>query len=483
MEFLRIAASDRVAVVHPDGSAVTYRELLRSADQAGRLLPHRRKALVALFGDREPGTLVTYVAALRQGHAVGWFGSVPDPAQRVALVRRFRPDVIVAPPHQLADSVPGSTYRPVGSAFLGVAVARQVGGPRPDVHPDTSVLLMTSGSMSSGRAVRLSGAAIAANSRAIAEALDIRPNSRAATALPLFYSYGLSVINSHFAMGASVLLTDAPASGTRFWREFAAAGCTIFPAVPLHLQWLTRTRRAWNLVPTLRAVTVSGARTSATLAKSIHEQAERIGFQFFKMYGQTEATARISVLQHEDLPARPDSVGRVVPGSTVVIEGDDGGQVPDGTEGHIIYRGPNAMQGYADSAADLSRPDEMAGTVDTRDLGFMADGFLHVTGRTGRFVKPGGRRLELDVVEELFSEVASSAVVGTDDERAHVFVEGGPLPAIEEVRSGILRQGRVGPDDLRIHFVASLPRRLNGKVDYRALYETAMAQGPDKAEF
>ncbi|WP_327347356.1 AMP-binding protein [Streptomyces europaeiscabiei] len=473
MDPLSLPADDRVAVVGADGSRLTYRELVRRADGLGPSLPQDRKGLVALFGDRDLGTLIAYVAALRHGHAVAWFGSVTGTARQQELVRRFRPDVVVAPGGELAELLTGFPYRPLEQQAAGVHVARRTDGTTLEVHEDTSVLLLTSGTMGSGRAVRLSGAAVVSNSRGIIDALSVRSTGRAATSIPLYHAYGLSVLNSHLIAGASVLLTETPASGVRFWKEFAAAECTAFAAVPFHIQWLVRSRLAWDRVPTLAAVTVSGARTPEAVAQACHQRVDAAGFRFYKMYGQTEATSRISVLAHEEFADHPDSVGRVIAGSAVVVTDESGVVQPDGVSGRIVYRGPNAMQGYAADAAALAAPDLMRGVVDTGDSGFLSDGYLYVEGRLGRFVKPNGKRLELDLVERRFEELAPAAAVGTDDEKAHLFIEGRQTSVIQELRLDIVTRAGIGPDALQIHFLDSIPRKKSGKVDYGTLKQLA----------
>jgi len=474
MDPLALPISDSVAVAGADGSQLTYRELVRRADNLGPYLPQERKGLVALLGDRDLATLIAYVAALRHGHAVAWFGSAGTASRRQDLVRRFRPDVVVAPARELAEALLGLPYRLLESEAAGVhAAGRTDGTAPPEVNDETSVLLLTSGTMSGGRAVRLSGAAVASNSRGVIDALAVRPTGCAVTSLPLYYSYGLSVLNSHLIAGASVLLTETPATSVRFWREFTTAECTSFAGVPFHLEWLAHSRLTWDRVPTLEAVTVSGARIGSAVAQAFHQRADAAGIRFHKMYGQTEATARISVLSHNDFVDHPDSVGRVIVGSSVLITDESGVAQQDGVLGRIVYRGPNAMQGYADDAVGLAAPDEMRGTVDTGDSGFLADGYLHVHGRTGRFIKPNGKRLELDLVERCFEQLAPAAVVGTGDERAHLFVEGKQSSAIKDLRFNIIMRAGIAPEELQIHFVDSIPRMKSGKVDYGSLAEMA----------
>lgn len=457
MDPIGLRPTGRVALV-TDGGELTHRDLLRLVTDAARALPPRR-GLVALLGDREPGTVAAYLATLRGGHTAAWFGAAGGGARLRALIDGYEPELLVGPAQAVGAAVAGGGYRPVDAPGLpGVVAARRTGPAPADIDPGTQLVLLTSGSVSGGRAVRLSGAAIAANCAAIRETLGIDGSSRGATSLPLYYTYGLSVLHSHLIAGGGVLLSEQPATGPGFWRSFAAAGCDIFSGVPMHFDWLDRGRVPWQRVASLRTLTVAGGRVRPALAARFHERCAATGRRFYAMYGQTEATARISVRAPEDYAEHPESVGRVVPGSRVTIE-----------DGEVVYHGPGAMRGYADDRAGLALPDQTGGTVRTGDLGYLRDGHLYLTGRRGRFVKPDGRRIGLDAVEDVFAELAPAAAVGSARERAHVFVESVPSAALEAARSGLAARLGLSPGAVRLHYVPALPRRANGKVDYGAL--------------
>ena len=182
---------------------------------------------------------------------------------------------------------------------------------------------------------------------------------------------------------------------------------------------------------------------------------------FVKMYGQTETAARISILRAADFPAHPESVGRVLAGSRVTFDAD----------GQLVYHGPSAMLGYCDNRTDLAAPDQLGGTVPTGDLGYERDGFLYLTGRQSRFVKPLGRRIGLDALESVFSELAPAAVVGDATERAHVFLAAETGPEFEAVRRSLLDRFALLPEAITLHYGTELPHLPNGKIDYRRLSE------------
>lgn len=460
MDPIGLRPSRRPALVTGAGDVVTHRDLVALMDAVSPHLPAGRRSLVALVGDRELGTVAAYLAALRDGHTAAWLGAARDPAQRHALVAAYEPEILAGPADLVRSAAACAGYdRVVGldrPGFEDFALAQRR-GPASDIHPGTRLLLVTSGSVSGGRGVRLSAEAVAANTAAVCASLSIDENTRGATSLPLYYTYGLSVLHAHLAAGSSLLLTAEPPTGQRFWRAFADAGCEIFNGVPVNFEWLDRL--PWRRVASLKTMTVAGGRLRTPLAERLHQECDASGRRFYKMYGQTEATARISVLDHEDFGEHPDSVGRPLPV----------GQVSIRPGGEIVYTGRCVMQGYADGRADLARPDETLGTLDTGDLGFVRDGFLYVTGRAARFVKVDGRRISLDAVEDRFAVLAPSAAVEGENERAIVFVESAPTAELERTRQELVARLGLPPYAVRLRFVDRIPRRANGKIDYRGL--------------
>src|SRR5690606_15366764 len=153
--------------------------------------------------------------------------------------------------------------------------------------------------------------------------------------------------------------------------------------------------------------------------------ADARGARFFVMYGQTEATARIAVLPPEHLRARPDTVGRPIDGVRVRLEPHHEALEPAGA-GELVVDGPNVMLGYAESAEDLARGDDLNGVLHTGDLATIDDeGFITIVGRRERFIKLVGRRVSLDHLEATLTASTRRPVACTgDDDGLRVVVEG-----------------------------------------------------------
>ena len=336
------------------------------------------------------------------------------------------------------------------------------------IHPDLALLLSTSGSTGSPKTARLTLAAVEANARQIVGALGITRAERAPTTLPLSYSYGLSVLNSHLMAGAAVILTREGLTSRRLWLDLAECGATSLAGVPASYDLLRRFDLDDLLPPSLTTLTQAGGAMAPALTRRMQDVMARRGGRMFVMYGQTEACARMAVLPPEDLPRCLGAAGRALPGGRLEVVDGDGGAMPACAAGRIRYEGPNVMMGYGDNRADLALGDVMGGRLDTGDLGYLdGDGVLWITGRDKRMAKIAGLRINLDEVERLAAAFGRAAVVDAG-EALLIALAGVPLPAPAQRRDFA---GRLGLHSSLIRWreVEALPLTANGKVDYAAL--------------
>ncbi|BEL10201.1 AMP-binding protein [Actinoplanes sichuanensis] len=320
-----------------------------------------------------------------------------------------------------------------------------------DVHPDLALLLTTSGSTGDPKLVRLSRAAVLANAGQVADSLGVTGEDVAITTLPLFYSYGLSVLHSHLLRGATVVLERTGIMQKDFWAAIDEHRVTSLAFVPSQYEMLRRLRFDPARYPSVRTLTQAGGRLRTDLVTDFAARMDAVGGRMFVMYGQTEAGPRMACLPPERLGDKLGSAGRAMPGGAFTIEDDE-----------VVYKGPNVMMGYAETAADLSRGDDLAGVLRTGDLGHLdEDGFLFITGRLKRMAKVFGVRINLDDVERHFPV---AAVAG--DDKLHVFTLDGDVRALRSKIAEWLGTHFTGVD---VRTISSLPLLPNGKTDYRAL--------------
>lgn len=441
----------RIALHDEAGASISYADLAHRADAfAARLGAGRRLVLLEAANDVE--AVVAYLGALRGGH----------------------PIIIVAEGASQRDRRILETYAPDAVfARSGNGWTLDLDTPRHALHPDLAIMLSTSGSTGTPKLVRLAGAAVAANAASIVDYLDIGADDRAITTLPIHYSYGLSVLNSHLAAGAAVILTPRSVIEPEFWALADRHGVTALAGVPYTYEMLDRAGFAERAPATLRTLTQAGGRLPAEAVARWGEWAAARGVRFFVMYGQTEATARMAYLPPDRLAAHADCIGVAIPGGRFELRGDDGPIDKAETPGELIYTVPNVMMGYASAAADLARGAEL-GELATGDIAVRTDtGLYRIVGRKSRFAKPFGLRIDLDEVEAALRRRGWQGVAAGDDSLIAVQMIGGDAP--ESVAPWLAAEFKLAPALFHVRRVESHPRLPSGKIDYPEILAAARA--------
>ncbi|MEV6600226.1 AMP-binding protein [Actinoplanes sp. NPDC051346] len=413
-----------------------------AATEYGRLPP----GVVFALTPTEVGAVARYLGALAARRPVALLDPGLDRNSLFTLIARFGPVLVTG-----VSTAPPEGYRAEADTWIRESAAVEP-------HPELALLLTTSGSTGDPKLVRLSRAAVLANAVAIGESLGITAEDVAPTTLPLFYTYGLSVLNSHLLRGATVVLERGGMLQREFWQAVATHGITSLAAVPYQYEMLRRLRFDPAGHPSLRTLTQAGGRLRPELVEDFAHRMAAVGGRLFVMYGQTEATARMTVLPSDRIADKLGSAGLAIPGGSLSI-----------ADGEVVYHGPNVMMGYADSAADLARGDDLGGVLRTGDLGHLDDeGFLFLTGRLRRIGKVFGVRVNLDDVERTLAAHGTIAAVAGDD-RLHVFVEGADAAAARTVREELAGFLDTHFSGLDVRGIDALPLLPTGKIDYRSL--------------
>lgn len=442
---------DELAVVTADGRAVSYRDLAARVDALRDALGPTRR-LVLISGSNTVEMLSAYLAALAGRHPVMLASS---DASYGALLECYDPDVTFGGPS--ADG--GMTERRRGSAH--------------NLHPDLALMLSTSGSTGSPKLVRLSHENVQSNAEAIAQYLELHSDDRAAMTLPMHYCYGLSVVNSHLAMGAAVILCNESVVDGCFWRRFTGFSATSFAGVPHTFDLLDRGGFDTMQLPSLRYVTQAGGRLAPDRVCRYARLGGERGWRFYVMYGQTEATARMAYLPPNLALEHPQAIGIPIPGGSFAIEATDGGD-----DGELVYRGPNVMLGYAQTPDDLA----LGRTVDALRTGDLARqtpaGLFEVIGRKNRFAKIFGLRIDLDRVEALLAEHGCTATCAGTDEQITVAV---PAAHDTSAIAQMLHDQLALPKRcIRVFAEDDVPRLPSGKPDYPALVQLGLGAPPSE---
>ena len=443
------------------GQAATYETWYAHADELGGIMPSR--SLAAIVCRNTIGSALSYLCCLQRRVVPLLIDEAMDDELKQGLLAAYRPEFIFCPCGTEGGNPLYSLY--------DYDVYRH-NNTSPALYEDLGLLLTTSGSTGSPKLVRLSYDNIQSNAASIAQYLELTAADRPVSSLPMHYTFGLSVINSHVLCGAAECLTTATVFDAAFWQFCKEKRVTSIAGVPFTYECLRRLKFTAMDLPDLTLMIQAGGKLSKKLQKEFGEYAAATGKRFVVMYGQTEATARMSYLPPADCLRKIGSIGIAIPGGSFSILDDDHAELTEPNAiGELCYDGPNVSLGYAHSADDLQLGDERHGRLFTGDLAYCdEDGFYYIAGRKKRFVKIMGKRVNMDEVEQLFKNAFADrdfACTGGDDDLI-VFTTA-PETDLSALEDFIVAKTSLHPSCFTIRTVAAIPKNSSGKTQYTDL--------------
>lgn len=421
----------------------TYEELDDLIIQQEKKYTSNQKELILLFGHSSIDTVAIYLAALRQRHTVMLVDGDLEEMLALSIIETYQPKWIVG------RSIDALGYvENVRQSYSYMTI-----------YDETALLLSTSGTTGSRKFVRLSYDNLQSNAKSIATYMQLTHQDRGILNLPLSYSYGLSILNSHLFSKGTLLLTEDSVMTKSFWTFIQEHRGTVLSGVPFTYQMLRRLGFLKKNYPSLRLLTQAGGHLDEAIVRQFLDYAQKYDKQFLVMYGQTEASPRISYVPSERLEEKVGTIGIPIPGGNLTIEDEE-----------LVYRGPNVMLGYAETLEDLEKPNELEGVLHTGDLAVEdKDGYFKIIGRKSRFVKLHGLRISLDEVEKKVQEQlqVEVAAFGEDDRLNIAYTEGDE----QSIRNILQKSYQLHHSVYKIRKLDHLPRNTNGKIHYQRLKE------------
>lgn len=455
----------RIAIIDEYGNTVTYEELKRDSETIAKLIGE--KCLVFSLCKNTIGSVIGYSAFIN-GHIVPVLLNAHLEKEMLNnLLSIYCPKYLWLPEEQAKEF----STMDVLLNLRGYVLLKTKYGIKYNLHSDLALLLTTSGSTGSPKFVRQSYENIKSNTDSIIEYLELDNSERAITTLPMNYTYGLSIINTHLMVGATLLLTDKGLMQKEFWNFFKEQKATSFGGVPYTYEMLDKLRFYQMQLPSLRYMTQAGGKIIPELHKKFSEYAERTGKKFVVMYGQCEATARMGYLPPEKAVEKCGSMGIAIPGGKFRLIDVDGNEIIQANvTGELIYEGANVTLGYAECPEDLEKGDERNGILQTGDMAQRdEDGFYYIVGRKKRFLKIYGNRVNLDEIDRLIKghfDNIDCASTGVDD-HMYIFVTDASRAA--EVKDFVVKKTNLNAAAFEIAVICEIPKNDSGKVLYKEL--------------
>lgn len=464
--FFDIQPLDKPALIEMTGATISYREL---AEEMAKFVCDLQRDMAFCLCGNNIGSVLGYLSFLKAGVVPLLLDSHIDKELLQNLLDIYQPGYVYCPEDMTVDF---AAYHPIKEiSFSDYRLLRADSAPGIVLYEELALLLTTSGSTGSPKLVRQSYVNIQANAESIASYLELTADERPITTLPMNYTYGLSVINSHLLVGATILLTDVSVRMKSFWDFAKMEKATSFAGVPFTYEMLKKMRFFKMDLPCIRYMTQAGGKLQPELHQEFAVWCREHGKKFIVMYGQTEATARMAYLPAEKSIEKYGSLGKAIPGGDIQIVDEDGNCITDSNVvGEIVYKGPNVTLGYAECREDLAKPDERGGVLQTGDMAIKDDeGYFYIVGRKKRFLKILGNRVNLDEIDRMIKgkyEDLDCASTGTDNHMEIYITDEGKK---EEIKRWISAKTRLSETTFSVLYIPEIPKNESGKILYKKL--------------
>lgn len=450
-----VANPEKIFAIDDDLTEITGQELMDFANQWAEL--HGSRKLVFFKSCNNILSFKIYVAMLLNNDAIAMVGKDISNVALDDLIALYQPDILV------------------DSTSIELKVTKYDFPRRATINDDISILLSTSGSTGSPKLVLLSKTAVTENAKAIVEYLNLSDKERPFLHLPISYSFGLSILNSHLLSSATIILSEKSIMEADFWRKCEELSATSFSGVPFHFEVFLRMGLDKKVPPTMRTFTQAGGKLAPAFVKKMYEKSLEKSWDFYVMYGQTEAGPRISYVPPKMLSDSFDKIGIPIPGVEILLRTPDGEIIDQpNQEGELVIKGPSIMMGYAECFDDLCGNFTPLSEHSTGDVALRSeDGLYKITGRLKRFIKLQGNRVSLDNVEARLKQNGYDVACVGEDDKLIICCESDELK--DEIKQSVMDNFSFPVRSIKIANIGVLPRAASGKLLYSEVNKTLAA--------
>lgn len=491
---------DKVCIIH-EKHRITYKEITARAKQLANHLVQsgiKNGDRVVLIHENSVEYVVSYYGILLAGGVVVSLNPGTQPEGLLPLFEELQPSTLIFsfkvfrtirninsfPPSLKNVICTGTKFTADIALQSGISFFEDFSNnpetlPEPIIDEnDLAAIIYTSGSTGKPKGVMLTHKNIVANTNSICSYLRLTENDIQMVVLPFFYVMGKSLLNTHIAVGGTVVINNKFAFPATVVNQMIQEKCTGFSGVPstfaylLHRSPLASSREQ---LTSLRYVSQAGGHMAKQVKLALKEILPN-HTDIVIMYGATEASARLTWLDPRKFIEKIDSIGKAIPGVTITILDSEGRSLPPHQTGEITASGDNIMQGYWKNSEATEKVLDSNG-YHTGDLGYIDDdGFIFITGRRDNQLKVGGHRVDPQEIEDTImtsNMVVETAVIGLPDD-----LLGNKLYCLAVPQDGEIKGKSIlmyASENLPKHKIPSelfliktLPKNASGKIDRAA---------------
>lgn len=454
--------SKRTALISENLEKLSYSELICRADKISRQIPKR--SLIFILCENNIDSIIAYVGFIRSGNVVCLLDQNINDELLKKIMNLYQPNFIFSNKKKKLETT--KNYR-LGSSFL----YENKKFIHYKINKKLALLLSTSGTTGSKKLVRISYKNLYTNSKSIIKYLNLNKHDAAITTLPMHYTYGLSIINTHLCVGAKLVLTRKNIIERDFWNLINIHKVTNFGGVPFTFEILRKINFQKLSLPSLKHITQAGGKLNKELSIEFEKMLNKKRIKFFRMYGSTEATSRMAYMPTTWNKKYPEGIGIAIPGGKLWLQNKKGKKITNtNIIGEIVYKGSNVCLGYANSKKDLKKGDVNRGILFTGDLGVIdKNKLLTIIGRRKRFLKVFGLRVNLDELETILSNLGYKCLCSGIDNKLKIYFLRKFKNNSSDVIEKISNLTKINKSVFEVRFIDKYPRNQSGKILYNEL--------------
>ena len=398
---------NRIFSIDESGNKFTYNNLVKSIKEFTGLFQFNDEKLSVLVAENSYSFLVIYFANLISKSKIIILHPNYFDSNYSMIIKNYKPDYIFIPTNFIKekDFTSNLDKKEIFDEYTIFCFVRK----KNSINRELAVMLPTSGSLNKPKFVCLSYENLNVNTKEIKKYLNLNVKSSVITTLSPSYSYGLSIINTHALSGSKIVLNNRSIIDSKFWKLLIKNKIKFFYGVPLMFEIIFKSSKFFDQLRTIKTFACAGGYLNKEIKlRMLNTLKDK---KIFIMYGQTEASPRISYLDLSNNKDKLESIGMPLFGSELWVENGNK-KLTNNSIGELVYKGRNVMLFYANTREDLSKKRKNNHILKTNDLGYKdSEEFFYITGRKNRVAKINGVRVELDILEKDYKKYEITCVV------------------------------------------------------------------------
>ena len=457
--------NNSIALIDTNKNKIKYKDIQNRAKILKNKL--KKKDLILIVAENTIGSILSYIYSIINNYVVIFVDSTVHENEIKKIITKYRPNFIACESTKLVNLIKKKKYTRIFNTYENYYFYKTNFKTRL-TSKNLQILLPTSGSMGSNKYVKISKKNIYENTISIIKYLKITKKDRAITNMPYCYSYMLSILNTHLQKGGTIVVSKKSIIQKEFWEIFNNFKLTSFNGVPYIYEIINRIGLKRIFSKSLRYITQAGGKLDNKLSLKLAKLAIKKKIKFFSMYGQTEASPRISFLEPKFSIKKNGSIGKALLNTKIWLQNGDEIIKKPYTKGSIYFSGKNVMMGYAKNYLDLLKNPRTQKKLNTGDIGYFdKEGFYYITSRSKRYAKIYGNRIDLDELEiKMKSKKLDIACVGKLNNVNVFYNDKKNLKKIENGLYSILNKNL---NAFNFLYIKNFPRTNNKKINYKFL--------------